>query len=302
MKDINDKLAGLRSSYLERDDESDPGGRIYRDKATGEIFHSVTRILSATKPPAQQKALERWKASPGAAETSAMACNRGHLAHSSAEYVLKTATRLARSTANKRGIWKLGSDGLYRCPSSVTKWAIEKAIAGAPPVGFSGAGYARSLRAFIHSNVTAIHGVEFFGHHPAGFAGACDALLDLSIDGEKIGPMILDWKTTGKSIHSDMSSTIEDYSHQAGAYSLMVKHLTGIICPGAAVVVARRTGNAQPYFFMGDELRNAEECFLERCARYYDELHDALRGPQEPLEAACSGEQEESITESPEAA
>ena len=277
MRDRNDKLAGLRAQYLERDDESDPGGRIYRDKSTGECFHSVTRILSATKPEAQQKALERWKASPGAAETSAMACNRGHLAHSSAEFVLKTGARLARSTANKRGIWKLGSDGLHRCPSSVTKWAIEKAIAGAPPVGFSGAGYARSLRAWILSNVTAIHSVEFFAHHPAGFAGAADALLDLSIDGENVGPMIVDWKTTKKSIHSDMSSIIEDYSHQAGAYSLMVKHLTGIVCPGAAVVVARRTGNAQAHYVMGDDLRKAEECFLERCARYYDELHERMK-------------------------
>lgn len=302
MKDKNDKLAGLRAQYLERDDESDEGGRIYRDKCTGEIFFSVTRILSQTKPEAQQKALERWKASPGAAETSAMACNRGHLAHSSAEYVLKTATRLARSTANKRGIWKLGDDGLYRCPSSVTKWAIEKAIAGAPPAGFSAAGYARSLRAFILSNVSAIHSVEFFGHHPAGFAGACDALLDLSIDGENVGPMIVDWKTSGKSIHADMSSTIEDYSHQAGAYSLMVKHLTGIVCPGAAVVVARRTGNAQPYFFMGEELRKAEYCFLERCNQYFDQLHDSLRDTQEPQEAPYEQQERDSITEPPQAA
>lgn len=277
MSDKNDRLAGLRAQYLERDDESDPGGRIYRDKSTGEIFHSVTRILSATKPEAQQKALERWKASPGAAETSAMACTRGHIAHNSAEFVLKTGARLARSTANKRGIWRVGSDGLYRAPSSVTKWGIEKAIASAPPVGFSGAGYARSLRAWILSNVTAIHAIEYFGHHPAGFAGAADALLDLSIDGENVGPMVVDWKTSAKSIHSDMTATIKDYSHQAGAYSLMVKHLTGIECVGAAVVVARRTGNAQPYFFMGDELRQAEYCFLERCSQYYDQLHERMK-------------------------
>ena len=63
---IQDKLAGLRAQYLERDDESDPGGRIYRDKSTGEIFHSCTRILSATAPEAQKKALERWQQQPGA--------------------------------------------------------------------------------------------------------------------------------------------------------------------------------------------------------------------------------------------
>ena len=55
-----DKLAALRHKSLERDDESDPGGRIYRDTTTGEIFHSVTRILSATMPEPDKKALEKW--------------------------------------------------------------------------------------------------------------------------------------------------------------------------------------------------------------------------------------------------
>ena len=43
MSDLNDKLASLQQRLLERDDESDPlGGRIYRDKVSGEIYHSVT--------------------------------------------------------------------------------------------------------------------------------------------------------------------------------------------------------------------------------------------------------------------
>ena len=45
MSDLNEKLAALKGNYLERDDESDPNGRIYRDKVSGEIYHSVTRIL-----------------------------------------------------------------------------------------------------------------------------------------------------------------------------------------------------------------------------------------------------------------
>ena len=53
-----DALAGLRKWRLERDDESDPGGRVYRDQA-GTVYHSVTRILSATAPPHQQAALQR---------------------------------------------------------------------------------------------------------------------------------------------------------------------------------------------------------------------------------------------------
>ena len=274
--DANDALAGLRSSYLERDDESDPEGRIYRDKATGEIFHSVTRILGATAPEAQQKALESWLKSPGAADTSRMASTRGTLTHNSAEYVLKTAARLARSTANKRNVWKVGEDGLHRPPAKVTKWALEKALAGAPPVPWSAAGYARGLRGWIVDHVTAIHSIEFFGHHPAGFAGACDALLDLEIDGVIHKGVITDWKTTGKSAHKDMTAILEGYSHQAGAYSLMVRHLTGIECAGGAVVVARRTGDPTVHFLDSNALRAAEEAFLERCERYFDALHERL--------------------------
>ena len=38
MSNLNEKLAALKGNYLERDDESDPGGRIYRDKVSGEIL------------------------------------------------------------------------------------------------------------------------------------------------------------------------------------------------------------------------------------------------------------------------
>ena len=57
VSDLNSKLATLKGKYLERDDETDPGGRIYRDTATGEIYHSV-RILSATAPEEQRKLLK----------------------------------------------------------------------------------------------------------------------------------------------------------------------------------------------------------------------------------------------------
>ena len=270
--DANDALAALRQKALERDDESDPGGRIYRDKITGEIYHSVTRILSATAPESQQKALESWLKSPGAAETSRMASTRGTLAHDSCEYLLKVGSRLARSAANKRGVFKMGEDGLYRCPSKVTKWGLEKALAGAPPVPWSAAGYARGLRGWILDNVTAVHSVEFYGRHPCGAAGACDALLDLN--GE--GPILVDWKTTGKSVHKNMDAVLEGYSHQLGAYSLMVRHLTGIQCVGGAVVVARRTGDPSVHQLPPDALRQAEEAFLERCERYFDALHERL--------------------------
>ena len=99
MSDLNDKLASLQQRLLERDDESDPNGRIYRDKVSGEIYHSVTRILGATAPEEQQKALAKWLERPDSTQTRDMAAARGTAAHNSAEYVLKTAQRLARATA-----------------------------------------------------------------------------------------------------------------------------------------------------------------------------------------------------------
>ncbi len=266
------KLAALRQQYLERDDESDPGGRIYRDKITGEIFHSCTRILSATMPESNKKALERWLERPDSIQTRDMAAARGTAMHNSAEYILKVAQRLARSTANKRGVWRVGEDGLYRAPEKITRWALEKAIQGAPKVPWSAAGYARGLRGWILDHVVAIHAIEFFGHHPAGFAGAADALLDLKIDGETIGPVIVDWKSSGKSIHASLESQLVNYRDQTGGYSLMLKHRTGIQPVGGAVVVCRRSGAPQVTLLDLDELKAAENRFLGRCADYYANL------------------------------
>ena len=53
------------------------------------------------------------------------------------------------------------------------------------------------------SSQHAIHNIEFYGHHPGGFAGACDALLDID---QQSRPFIVDWKTSGKSIHASMES------------------------------------------------------------------------------------------------
>ena len=268
MSDLNDKLAALKGKWLERDDESDPNGRIYRDKISGEIYHSVTRILGATAPEEQKKALERWLERPDSGQTREMAAARGTAAHSSAEYVLKTAQRLARSTANKRNVWRIGEDGLYRAPKAITKWSLEKAIQGCPRVPWSASGFARGLRGWILDHVTAIHSVEFSAFHPAGFAGACDALVDL--DGE--GPFITDWKTSGKSIHKSNESQLYNYRAQLGAYSLMLTHRTGIQAVGGAVVVARRSGSPTVEMLDLDGLKKQEDLFLERCARYFMEL------------------------------
>ena len=183
-----DKLAALRKWRLERDDETDPGGRIYRDEE-GNIYHSVTRILSATAPVQQKERLAKWLERPGSEWERDSAAKRGTFAHDNAEYVLKTARKMAIHTANKRGVWKPGSDGLERAPKAITRWAVEKAIQGAPKVNWSAAGYARGLRSFIAERVTAIHACEFSLYHPGGWAGTCDALLD--IDGVFT---LCDWK------------------------------------------------------------------------------------------------------------
>lgn len=259
-----DALAGLRKWKLRRDDETDSGGRLYWDDQ-GNRYYSVTRILSATAPQHQRDALERWLARPDAEAERQQAAMRGTKAHEHAEYILKTARKISYHAANKRGAWSKGrSDGLVCPPKSLTAYGIDKAIQGAPRPAWSAAGYARGLRHWIEANVTAIHAVEFSIHHPAGFAGTCDGLLDIS------GTLtVCDWKTTKKSIHGDMSAILDGYKAQLGAYSLGLKHLTGIQAPSAAIVLARRTGAPSVTMLSGEQLRLAEDAFLERCQTYF---------------------------------
>ncbi len=261
-KGAQNRLALLRKSALVRDD-SGPF-RVYRDDA-GCIFHSVTHILKETAPEWQQQALERWLTRPTAHEDRDMAATRGTLAHNHAEYLLKTGAKLARQTANKRNAWKTSADGLERCPGSITRWGIERAIQGAPRVPWSASGYARGLRGWIADNVTAIHACEFSIHHSAGMAGTCDALLD--INGK--GPFIVDWKTSVRERSEDM---LTNYIDQLGAYSLGLKSLTDIQPVGGLVVVARRTGAPQIRELSELELRGAESRFLERVERYFSAL------------------------------
>jgi hypothetical protein len=265
----NETLKTLDKWRLERDDKSDPNGRIYRD-ANGEIYHSVTRILKDTSN--SKAALEAWVARLGeerAAVERTTAAERGTLTHNSAEYVLRTAKRMAEATAKKRGSWYTKPDGLSRAPAPLTAWALKQVLPSAPKPGLSAAGYWRGLRTWIAENVTAIHGIEFSVHHPAGFAGTCDALLD--IRGK--GPLICDWKT---SFNKRSEELLEDYMDQLGAYSLGLRHLTGIQARGGIVVVARRVGPPNIRELSALELRGAECRYLERCHTYYDTLHKQL--------------------------
>jgi hypothetical protein len=260
------KLNNLQKSRLERDD-SGPF-RVYRND-TGDIFHSVTHILKNTAPAHQKEALERWLDRPGAYEERDMAAKRGTLAHNHAEYILKLAQRLARATAEKRGTLKIREDGLERPPSPINRWALEKAIQSAPRPGWSAAGYARGLRTWIEDNCTAVHSIEFSINHTLGFAGTCDALID--VKGK--GPYIVDWKTSLRERSEDL---LTNYIDQLGAYSLGLKSLTGIQAAGAFVVVARRTGAPQVRALTQLELFGAEARFTQRIDTYWNDIYPKL--------------------------
>jgi hypothetical protein len=269
--DPNAALLGLAKWQLERDDVSDPGGRIYRDKQ-GEIYHSVTRILKETS--GSKAALEAWVARLGeerAAVERDTAAQRGTLAHNCAEYLLRTAKRMADSTAKRRNSWYVKPDGLGRAPAPLTKWALTQVLPSVPKVGISAAGYRRGLIEWISENVTAIHAIEFSVYHPAGFAGTCDGLIDY----RGKGPFVADWKT---SFNKRSEELLTDYTDQIGAYSVALRHLTGIQAAGGLIVVARRAGKPDVRELSALELRGAESRFLERCADYYDTLHKQLSG------------------------
>lgn len=264
--DTQNALAALRKFKLERDDETDPGGRIYKDQ-DGNIYHSVTRILSATS---DNTGLERWAAWVGeeaAATTRRVAATRGTLTHNNAEYLLKSAAKLARATANKRGLVRFDDNGLAHIPAPVTQWALKRIHPKLPSAGWSAAGFSRSLTSWIVENVEGIHACEFSIHHPAGFAGTCDGLIQY-----KGKLTAADWKTTGntKQIDSDHS-----YVAQVGAYALGLEHLTGIQAEAGVIVLARRTGQPQVVELSPSELQAAKNAFMARVERYYEALEQS---------------------------
>jgi len=263
--DNQDRLAALRHRCLERNDEIDPGGRVYIHKETGDYYFSVTRILSATASEAQKKALEKWLERPNSIQDRDMAAARGTAAHNQLEYITKTASRLVRSTATKRGVFKIGSDGLYRAPAPITLWALQKAIQGAPRCPWSASGFARGLRGYLLDRIVALHSTEFSIHHVAGFAGTCDLLADVKEPGTDTPKLtIVDYKTTGKSIHSKIAGQYDNYKAQLGAYSLGLRARTGIQAEAGALVIARRSGAPQEIWLNKDELLQEEKNFLER--------------------------------------
>jgi hypothetical protein len=272
-----DALAALRKWRLEQDN-SGPF-RVYRDQK-GEIYHSVTHILKETS---DKTGLERWEARLGPIEATQqrnVAATRGNMAHSQAEYLLKTSMQLARNTANKRNAIRWDDQGLARIPVPITQWALKRVRPNVPRVGWSAAGYARGLSDWIAENVTEVFASEFSIHHPAGFAGTCDALVGLSNRrGLPDGTLVLaDWKTSVGRKTKTGEDELErlppghSYIDQCGAYSLGLKHLTGLRPTGAAIVLARRCGSPNIHYMTEDELVQAEDNFLARVVTYFENL------------------------------
>ena len=266
-----DTLASLRKWRLERDDTGP--FRVYRD-ANGNIYHSVTHILKETS---DQTGLERWVARLGPAEATTqrnVAATRGNMAHSQAEYLLKTAQQLARNTANKRNAISWDDQGLARIPPKITQWALQRVRPNVPRVGWSASGYARGLSDWIADNVTEIFASEFSIHHPAGFAGTADALIGLKNN----ALVVADWKTSvGRKTKTDEDGLERlppdhQYLAQAGAYSLGLNYLTGLKPTGAAIVLARRCGTPNVHYMTQDELVQAEDSFLARVVQYFENL------------------------------
>ena len=271
-----DALAALRRSPLVRDD-SGPS-RVYRDKG-GNVYHSVPSILSAT---ADKSGLDNWIAftdriyGPGAAiQDRNVAATRGTQAHNQAEFLLKLANKLARSTANKNGSLTWDEHGLARIPSPIMRWGLGKAAAKLPPVTWSASGYARGLTGWIVENVVQAYAVEFSTYHPAGFAGTADGLISVSpVTLERHGadpvlagsPFIADWKTSASKRSPAM---MHDYTLQCGAYALGLEHLTGIRPAGAFIVVARRIGAPNVTYINRAELDKAQAGYLERVQQFY---------------------------------
>ena len=253
-------LASLRRWQLEQDN-SGPF-RVYRDQ-DGQIYHSVTHILKHTAPQAQKDALERWSKRAGSGLERDLACDRGTVAHEHCEYVLKTAAKLARQSANKKGSWKVWDDGLARPPKAITSWALKKSMEGAPKVAWPAREYARGLSDWLVSGtVTAIHASEFSVSHSGGFAGTADALIDTPL-----GLTICDFKTTGREADKP-EAWLKDHQDQLGAYSMALYERAGIRVDAGAVVIAKPNGNVQLRMLSELEMRGCECRWQERLDNY----------------------------------
>ena len=173
------------------------------------------------------------------------AARRGTAAHSGAEYLLKTANRLTRNTANRRNAWRTTAEGwsvrLQRSPAGLWGRRMHRsqrcpgALLATVAALMTGSltTSTPSTRLFSSSSPSSIKE----GH--GGFAGTADALLEIQ---GMAGPCIVDWKTTQRPDCPDYA--LAQYKLQMSAYSIGVEELTGLRPAGACIVVTRKSGPA----------------------------------------------------------
>ena len=259
-----DLLASLRSSSLERDDSGEY--RIYKD-TEGNNYYSVTTILSNTIPEAKRRSLERWKSKPTSAAELEIACNRGTITHEHCEYVLKVASKINRNICNARNSWKFYDDGLARGPKAIVEKAIKTARTRSSEVSWAARKYAENLAEWIEENVAAIHASEFSIHHPLGFAGQSDALIDYGRQGNLC---LLDFKTSG-SAKEKPEAYLTDYLHQLSAYAWGLEEMAGIRPAMGLIVIARENG-VQLREVSQLELLGGKQVFEERLNQFKNQL------------------------------
>ena len=92
--------------------------------------------------------------------------------------------------------------------------------------------------------------------------------------------MLADWKTSvGRKTKTDDDGLERlppghSYIDQCGAYSLGLKHLTGLQPTGAAIVLARRCGTPNIHTMTRAELEQAECSFLARVEQYFNAIQE----------------------------
>ena len=257
-------LASLRSSSLERDDSNEM--RKYID-TEGKEYYSVTTILSNTLPEAKRRSLEKWKSRPGGAEDLELACSRGTISHEHCEKILKVALKINANFCNARNCWKFYEDGLARGPEALTKKAIQTAKGRPNKVHWTARKYASNLAHWLEENVAAIHASEFSIHHPLGFAGQSDALIDYKRSGNLC---ILDFKTSG-SKKPKPEEWCDDYRLQLSSYAWGLEHQTGVK-PAMGMIVIAGENWTQEISMSLLELAGGRLLFEERLNQFKEEL------------------------------
>jgi hypothetical protein len=79
-----------------------------------------------------------------------------------------------------------------------------------------------------------------------------------------------------KTDRDDRLPSGHSYIDQCGAYSLGLKHLTGLKASGAVIVLARRCGTPNVHYMDATELEQAEKSFMARVEQYFDNLQNAI--------------------------